>query len=54
MDKDGLISKEYETIQNLLFSKSGFTKWVKEHSENGRVRLIDLKEFMRVKEKFKW
>lgn len=44
LEKDGLISKEYETVQYLLFSKSGFTEWVKEHSDKNRVRLIDLKE----------
>lgn len=44
MDKDGLISKEYKTVQYLLFSKSGFTKWVKEHSDKNRMRLTDLKE----------
>lgn len=44
LEKDGLISKEYETVQYLLFSKSGFTEWVKDHSDKNRVRLIDLKE----------
>ena len=44
LEKDGLISKEYETVQYLLFSKSGFTKWVKDHSDKNRMRLIDLKE----------
>lgn len=44
LDKDGLISKEYETVQYLLFSKSGFREWVKEHSDKDGMRLIDLKE----------
>lgn len=44
LGKDGLISKEYESVQYLLFSKSGFTEWVKDHSDKNRVRLIDLKE----------
>lgn len=44
LEKDGLISKEYETVQYLLFSKSGFTEWVKDHSDKNRMRLIDLKE----------
>lgn len=44
LEKEGLIFKEYETVQYLLFSKSGFTKWVKDHSDKNRMRLIDLKE----------
>lgn len=44
LEKDGLISKEYETVQYLLFSKSGFTEWVKDHSDKNRMQLIDLKE----------
>lgn len=44
LEKDGLIFKEYETVQYLLFSKSGFTEWVKDHSDKNRMRLIDLKE----------
>lgn len=44
LEKEGLIFKEYETVQYLLFSKSGFTKCVKDHSDKNRMRLIDLKE----------
>ena len=44
LGKDGLISKKYETVQYLLFSKGGFTECVQEHSDKDSVRLIDLKE----------
>lgn len=46
LQKDGLISKEYMVVQYILFSKSGFTEWVMEHSEGDGVKLVGLEEMM--------
>lgn len=44
MDRRGLIDKHYEEVEFLLFSLSGFSKWVKENVQPDRVRLITLEE----------
>ena len=44
MKRRGLIDKRYEETEFLLFSLSGFSKWVKENADLERVRLISLKE----------
>ena len=44
MDRRGLIDKRYEEVEFLLFSLSGFSKWVKENAEPGRIRLVTLEE----------
>ncbi|MCR5718971.1 MAG: ATP-binding protein [Lachnospiraceae bacterium] len=44
MDRCGLIDKRYEEVEFLLFSLSGFSKWVKENTNPNRVRLVTLAE----------
>ena len=44
MDRRGLIDKRYEEVEFLLFSLSGFSKWVKENAHPDRVRLVTLEE----------
>ena len=44
MDRRGLIDKSYEEVEFLLFSLTGFSKWVKENVQPDKVRLVTLKE----------
>ena len=44
MDRRGLIDKRYEEVEFLLFSLTGFSKWIKENVDTGRVRLVTLEE----------
>ncbi len=44
MDRRGLIDKRYEEVQFLLFSLTGFSKWVKENAHPDKVRLVTLEE----------
>ena len=44
LNRRGLIDKRYEEVEFLLFSLSGFSKWVKENAEPGRIRLVTLEE----------
>ena len=44
MDRRGLIDKRYEEVEFLLFSLSGFSKWVKENAHPDRVRLVTMEE----------
>ena len=44
MDRRGLIDKRYEEVEFLLFSLSGFSKWVKENTKSDRIKLITLEE----------
>ena len=44
MDRNGLIDKRYEEVEFLLFSLTGFSKWVKENVRPDRVRLVTLEE----------
>ena len=44
MDRSGLIDKRYEEVEFLLFSLTGFSKWVKENVRPDRVRLVTLEE----------
>ena len=39
MERRGLIDKRYEEVGFLLFSLSGFSKWVKENAHPDMVRL---------------
>ena len=34
MERDGLIDRKYKVVEYLLFSKSGFSKWVMEHKSD--------------------
>ncbi len=43
LSRRGLIDKRYEEVEFLLFSLSGFSKWVKEH-ESDKVKLVTLEE----------
>ena len=38
MDRNGLISREYMIVQYLLFSKSGFSEWVRENTDPSLVK----------------
>lgn len=44
MDRRGLIDKSYEEVEFLLFTLTGFSKWVKENVQPDKVRLVTLKE----------
>ena len=44
MDRRGLIDRHYEEVEFLLFSLSGFSKWVKENANPDKVRLVTLEE----------
>ena len=44
MDRRGLIDKRYDEVQFMLFSLSGFSKWVKENADPKRIRLVTLKD----------
>ena len=44
MDRNGLISREYMIVQYLLFSKSGFSEWVRENTDPSLVKKITLQE----------
>jgi AAA+ ATPase superfamily predicted ATPase len=44
MSSRGLIDKRYEEVELLLFSLSGFSKWVKENAELEKIRLVTLEE----------
>ena len=44
MSRRGLIDKRYEEVELLLFSLSGFSKWVKENAEPKKIRLVTLEE----------
>lgn len=44
MDRRGLIDKRYEEVEFLLFSLTGFSKWVKENARTDRIRLVTLEE----------
>ena len=44
MDRRGLIDKRYEEVGFLLFSLTGFSKWVKENARTDRIRLVTLEE----------
>ena len=44
MDRSGLIDKRYEEVEFLLFSLTGFSKWVKENARTDRIRLVTLEE----------
>ncbi|MBR3538601.1 MAG: hypothetical protein IKN79_05970 [Eubacterium sp.] len=42
--RSGLIDKRYEEVEFLLFSLTGFSKWVKENVRPDRVRFVTLEE----------
>lgn len=44
IDRTGLIDPKYRTVEYLLFSKSGFSDWVKDNAKNKDVKLISLKD----------
>lgn len=44
IERTGLISGQYLTVQYLLFSKTGFTDWVYENTDKSIVKLISLEE----------
>ena len=44
MARRGLIDKRYEEVEFMLFSLTGFSKWVKENADPEVVRLVTLKE----------
>ena len=44
MDRRGLIDKRYEEVEYMLFSLSGFSKWVKENADPDRVRMVTLED----------
>ena len=44
MDRRGLIDRRYEEVEFLLFSLSGFSKWVKENANSDRIKLVTLEE----------
>ena len=44
IDRRGLIDKRYEEVEFLLFSLSGFSKWVQENAQSDKIRLITLEE----------
>lgn len=44
MARRGLIDKRYEEVEFMLFSLTGFSKWVKENADPEMVRLVTLKE----------
>ncbi|MBR4606785.1 MAG: ATP-binding protein [Lachnospiraceae bacterium] len=44
MDRRGLIDKRYEEVEYLFFSLSGYSKWVKENAEKGKVLLLTLSD----------
>lgn len=44
MERRGLIDKRYEEVGFLLFSLSGFSKWVKENAHPDMVRLVTLED----------
>jgi len=39
-----LIDKRYEEVEFLLFSLTGFSKWVKENAEPDKIKLVTLEE----------
>ena len=44
MDRRGLIDKRYEEVEFLLFSLTGFSKWVKENAQPDKIKLVTLEE----------
>ncbi len=44
MDRRGLIDKRYKEVEFMLFSLSGFSKWVIENADSDEVRLVTLEE----------
>lgn len=47
IERNGLIDSKYRTVQYLLFSKSGFSDWVKENAEKRDVKLISLEDMFK-------
>lgn len=41
-ERRGLLDKKYQVVQYLLFSKSGFSDWIKEHAKEENIYLVDL------------
>lgn len=48
MKRQGLIEKRYMEVEYLLFSLSGFSRWVKEHASSENVHLVTLDEMYKV------
>ena len=46
----GLIGKKYEEVQLLLFSLSGFSKWLIDNLDSEKTKLLTLEDIYRVKE----
>ncbi|WP_022762931.1 ATP-binding protein [Butyrivibrio sp. AD3002] len=44
MDRKGLIDRKYEEVQFLFFSLSGYSKWVLEHADKDKVKLLTLED----------
>lgn len=44
LERKGLISKAYTTVQYLMFSKNGFSDWVKQNADRQNTMLITLKD----------
>ena len=42
MNRRGLIDKRYTEVQYLFFSLTGFSKWIKDNTDEDTVRLITL------------
>ena len=42
-ERRGLLGKKYEVVQYMLFSKSGFSDWIKSHAVQEKIYLADLK-----------
>lgn len=48
LERNGLISNAYHIVQYLLFSKSGFSDWVLEHTDRAEVKLVSLQEMYHI------
>ena len=42
MQRNNLIDKKYKTVQYILFSLSGFSRWIIENADKSLVKLVSL------------
>jgi len=49
LERNGLIDHKYEIVQYLLFSKGGFSDWLKSNADPEKIKLVDLKDMYYLK-----
>lgn len=48
IERNGLISNAYTVVQYLLFSKSGFSDWIIEHTDHNMVKLVSIQDMYHI------